>query len=130
MDTKKPSDDLEQLIGDDEELLWVSEPDATARLLSNFNPLEFLMDETEYAATDKRLIKYSGTFGRDLDSVPVEKVQDAEFDVSTVESFFDVGTVTIDTDRGVERMYFSFVSDPASFATEVNEVVQGAAAEE
>jgi len=78
----------------------------------------------EYAATNNRLITYGGSFGRDLDSVPVEKVQDAEFDVGMVQNFFDVGTATIDTDPGVESMQFSSVDNPSEVATAITKLAQ------
>jgi membrane protein YdbS with pleckstrin-like domain len=81
--------------------------------------LTFFFNQAEYAATNQRLIKYTGRFGRSLNSVPFEGVQDAEYDVSTVENFFDVGTVTVDTDRGYERIRFRFIDDPPEFTSQV-----------
>jgi uncharacterized membrane protein YdbT with pleckstrin-like domain len=81
-----------------------------------------LFDTTEYAATDQRLITYGGTFGRGMSSIPFEGVQDAQYQVSAVERFFDVGTVTVDTGRGYETMTFRFVPSPSAFAREVTEI--------
>lgn len=77
------------------------------------------LDKIEYAATDQRLMSYSGRFGRSLNSVPFDGIQDAEYDVTPIENLFDVGTVTIDTDRGYETMTFHHVPDPQRFAREV-----------
>jgi len=87
--------------------------------------LHFFFNKAEYAATDRRLIKYTGRFGRSLESVPVDGIQDAEYNISTVENFFDVGTITIDTDRGYEPMSFRFVSDPPEFTREVVNLASG-----
>lgn len=76
------------------------------------------LKNAEYVATDQRLINYSGRFGRSLKSIPFEGIQDAEYDVSTVENLLGVGTVTIDTDHGYETMSFELVPDPAEFTRE------------
>jgi len=83
---------------------------------------DFLFDTTEYALTDDRLIEYSGTFGRELSSVPLAGIQDAEYDVSLVESFFDVGDVTVDTDPDYDSFRLEAVASPTAVAREVSEL--------
>jgi uncharacterized membrane protein YdbT with pleckstrin-like domain len=80
----------------------------------------WLFGTTEYAATNARLIKFGGVFGRTFTSIPLEGVQDTQYDISTVEKLFDVGTVTVDTDKGYERMAFPYTHAPPDFAREVN----------
>jgi uncharacterized membrane protein YdbT with pleckstrin-like domain len=92
-------------------------------LLLLYNAVSMAFVRREYAATDERLIEYTGVFGRSLDSVPVDGVQDAEFDVGFVGNALGVGTVTVDTDRGVEPMRFEAASDPQALSTEVAALV-------
>ena len=80
----------------------------------------WLFGTTEYAATNARLIKFGGVFGRRFTSIPFEGVQDTQYDISTTEKLFDVGTVTVDTEKGYERMAFPYTRAPADFAREVN----------
>ena len=77
---------------------------------------------TQYAATDRRLLEYDGQFGKRLDSVPLAGIQDAEYDVSTFENVMGVGTVTIDTGKGYERMRLRFVEKPAVVAREISQL--------
>jgi hypothetical protein len=81
--------------------------------------LGMYLDNIEYAATDQRLLDYRGRFGRSLDSVPFDGIQDAEYNISAVENFFDVGTVTVDTDRGYERITFQQAPDPQQFTRDI-----------
>ncbi|MEF8885435.1 MAG: PH domain-containing protein [Haloarculaceae archaeon] len=80
----------------------------------------WLFGTTEYAATNARLVKFGGVFGRSFSSIPLEGVQDTQYDISTTENFFDVGTVTVDTEKGYERMAFPYTPAPPDFAREVN----------
>lgn len=82
----------------------------------------WLFGTTEYAATNARLVKFGGVFGRSFSSVPLEGVQDTQYDISTTEKFFDVGTVTVDTEKGYERMAFPYTPGPPDFAREVNSI--------
>jgi uncharacterized membrane protein YdbT with pleckstrin-like domain/RNA polymerase subunit RPABC4/transcription elongation factor Spt4 len=86
----------------------------------------WLFGTTEYAATSARLIKFGGVFGRSFSSVPLEGVQDTQYDISTTEKFFDVGTVTVDTEKGYERMAFPYTPGPPDFAREVNSIASRA----
>ena len=81
--------------------------------------LGLFFDKIEYAATDQRLMDYRGRFGRSLTSVPFDGIQDAEYQISAVENLFDVGTVSIDTDRGYETMTFQQTPGPQEFSREV-----------
>lgn len=91
----------------------------------------WLLGTTEYAATNQRLITFGGVFGRRFSSIPLEGVQDTQYDISTTEKFFDVGTVTVDTEKGYESMRFPYTPAPADFAREVTSLAsrtrQGAA---
>ena len=91
----------------------------------------WLLGTTEYAATNHRLITFGGVFGRRFSSIPLEGIQDTQYDISTTEKFFDVGTVTVDTKKGYESMRFPYTPAPADFAREVNSLAsrtrQGAA---
>ena len=91
----------------------------------------WVLGTTEYAATNRRLITFGGVFGRRFSSVPLEGIQDTQYDISTTEKFFDVGTVTVDTEKGYESMRFPYTPAPADFAREVNSLAsrtrQGAA---
>lgn len=78
----------------------------------------------EYAATDARLIRFEGVFGRTLTSVPFDGVQDAQYDISGTEKMFDVGTVSVDTERGYETMQFPYTSSPAEFAKAVTSLAK------
>jgi uncharacterized membrane protein YdbT with pleckstrin-like domain/RNA polymerase subunit RPABC4/transcription elongation factor Spt4 len=80
----------------------------------------WLFGTTEYAATNARLIKFGGVFGRRFTSIPLEGVQDTQYDISTSEKLFDVGTVTVDTGKGYEPMAFPYTKAPADFAREAN----------
>jgi len=86
----------------------------------------WLFGTFEYAATDVRLVRFGGVFGRGLSSVPFEGVQDAQYDISTIEKLFDVGTVTVDTDRGYETVRFPYVDSPAEFASAVTTLAENA----
>lgn len=88
--------------------------------------LRFLVGTTEYAATDKRIIKFDDFFGQSLSSVPHEGVQDAEYNISFVENIFDLGTVSLDTGRGYETLSFPYTADPAAFTQAVTDVAQQA----
>ena len=89
----------------------------------------WLFGTTEYAATNARLIKFGGVFGRTFSSIPLEGVQDTQYDISTTEKFFDVGTVTVDTEKGYERMAFPYTPGPPDFAREVNSIASRARTE-
>jgi len=89
----------------------------------------WLFGTTEYAATNARLITFGGVFGRRFSSIPLEGVQDTQYDISTTEKLFDVGTVTVDTHKGYERMAFPYTRAPADFAREVNSLASRARSE-
>lgn len=83
---------------------------------------DYLFETTEYALTDDRVVDYSGRFGRELEGVPLSGVQDAEYRTDFVEDYFDVGDVTLDTDRGTEPMTLKAVANPQAVARELSEV--------
>lgn len=87
-------------------------------------PLQFLIGTTEYAATDKRILKHEQVTGQKLTSVPLEGVQDAEYSIGFVENLFDVGTVSLDTGKGYDDMSFSYTPSPAKFTRAVSEATQ------
>jgi uncharacterized membrane protein YdbT with pleckstrin-like domain/RNA polymerase subunit RPABC4/transcription elongation factor Spt4 len=89
----------------------------------------WLFGTTEYAATNARLIRFGGVFGRRFSSIPLEGVQDTQYDISTTEKLFDVGTVTVDTEKGYERMAFPYTRSPADFAREANSLASRARTE-
>jgi len=93
-------------------------------LFVGFAVLSVYTYNIEYAATNHRLMSYHGRFGRNLTSVPVAGIQDAEYTISAIENIFDVGTVSIDTDRGYETMRFPKVPDPEDFAREIVSLAQ------
>jgi membrane protein YdbS with pleckstrin-like domain len=87
-------------------------------------PLRFLVGTTEYAATDKRILKLEQVTGQKLTSVPLEGVQDAEYSIAFVENLFDVGTVSLDTDKGYGGISFPYTPSPAEFTRAVSEATQ------
>ena len=86
--------------------------------------LRYLIGTTEYAATDERIVKYDGISGRTLTSIPLEGIQDAEYSIGSMEKMFDVGTVSLDTERGYDTMSFPYTPAPAKFTRAVSEVAQ------
>lgn len=84
----EPSEGLRENVHDDEEIQWVVKAHGLARFasegvgagavilaLSVRKPLgRFFGGTTEDALSDQRLIAYSGTFGRELSSVPLSGV--------------------------------------------------------
>jgi len=95
-------------------------------LLGHRPLLRYIIGTAEYAATDRRLIKYDGIYGRTLTSVPLEGVQDAEYSIGSIEKLFDLGTVNIDTDRGYEETSFPYTPAPGKFTRAVSDVAQQA----
>jgi len=89
----------------------------------------YAISKYEYAATDRRIIEHTKTLGGRIDSLPLQGVQDAEFRVSAYENLFDVGTVSLDTDRGYETMSFTAVPNPPDFAREISELAASDLAE-
>lgn len=161
MQTSEPTDELRDILHEDETFRWVVRPHLTARLVSKLTSglvgaavlagflglttyaivrevpiavgvsavilvqhivraiLEYYLDKIEYAATDQRLLIYRGRFGRSLTSVPFDGIQDSEYSIGAIENFFGVGTVTVDTDLGYERMTFPKTRDPEDFTREI-----------
>jgi uncharacterized membrane protein YdbT with pleckstrin-like domain len=89
-------------------------------------PLRFLVGSTEYAVTDERILKHDRITGRELTSVPLEGVQDAEYTIGFVENIFDIGTVSLDTGKGYGEMAFSYTHAPAEFTRAVSDAAQQA----
>lgn len=85
--------------------------------------------KVEYAVSDQRLMDYRGRFGRSLASVPIDGIQDAEYDISAIENLFDVGTIYVDTDLGYESMTFPKVPNPEEFTRELVNITQSGSSE-
>lgn len=80
---------------------------------------EFIYGTRQYAATDRRIVSYSGRFGRDCASIPLVGIQDAEYSVGILGNWLGIGTVTLDTELGYGTMSIADIATPPVVAREI-----------
>lgn len=81
-------------------------------------------DNAEYAVTDRRLVSFSGAFGRDASSVEFDSIRDLEVSVGGIDSIFDTGTIHVATE-GSGDLTFRYVERPHDLAAELDAVRSG-----
>lgn len=81
-------------------------------------------DHAEYAATDRRLISFSGAFGRDSSSVDWESIRDLEVAVGGIDGAFGTGTIYVATE-GRGDIAFRYVDRPHELAAALDSVRSG-----
>lgn len=83
-------------------------------------------NHAEYAATDRRLVSFSGAFGRDASSVDWESVRDLEVSVGGIDGAFGTGTIHVATE-GRGDVAFRYVERPHELAAALDRVRSGEA---
>lgn len=78
----------------------------------------------EYAATDERLISFSGAFGRDHSSVGWGSVRDLEVTVDALDGLFGTGTIYVATE-GRGDVTFRYLERPHDLAAELDAIRSG-----
>ena len=87
--------------------------------------LQVTMGSTEYAATDDRFIKVvDGLTGMNMESVPVERVRDAEYSEDLADRLFGTGDVRIEGTRGSDSLVFNDAPDGDALLREIREQIR------
>lgn len=81
-------------------------------------------DHAEYAATEDRLIAFSGTFGRDYSGVSWDSVRDLEVAVGPLDRLFDTGSIHVATE-GSGDISFRYLEHPHELAATFESIRAG-----
>jgi len=80
----------------------------------------------EYAATTDRFVQYKETLGStDVDTVPIERVRDAEYDQEFTDKLFGTGDIRIEGARG-DSLYFNNAPNADTVLRAVREEIANA----